>query len=89
MASLLTYRIRKVNPAGRVFCNSAHIMADWTKALSVEMFFAEAEKRMQMVDGEGRVHLESRLRLARSMLGTLDPLSFIEQWISPEERYQR
>ncbi|PTX45572.1 hypothetical protein IQ03_04480 [Gemmobacter caeni] len=60
------------------------IMADWTKALSVE-----AEKRMQMVDGERRVHLETRLRLARSMLGDLDPLSFIEQWVSPEERYQR
>ena len=53
-------------------------MADWTKALSVEMFFVEAEKRMQMVDGERRVQLESRLRLARSMLGDLDPLSFIE-----------
>lgn len=65
------------------------IMADWTKALSVEMFFVEAEKRMQMADGERRVHLESRLRLARSMLGDLDPLSFIEQWVSPEERYQR
>lgn len=65
------------------------IMADWTKALSVEMFFVEAEKRMQMVDGERRVHLEARLRLARSMLGDLDPLSFIDQWVSPEERYQR
>ena len=26
---------------------------------------------------------------ARSMMGTLDPLEFLEQWVAPDERYRR
>lgn len=65
----------------------AEIMEKWAAAKSVERFFIEAEARLQDVEDERRERLEGRLALARSMLGTLDPLEFLEGWIAPEERY--
>ena len=65
----------------------AEIMEKWAAAKSVERFFAEAEARLQDVEDERRDRLQGRLALARSMLGTLDPLEFLEGWIAPEERY--
>lgn len=34
-----------------------------------------------------RQRLEERLALARAMMGSVDPLDFIESWVAPEERY--
>ena len=64
------------------------IIDKWSDAMAVEAFFADAERRLSTLDADQRRHLEDRLRKARSMLGTLDPLKFLESWTAPEERYR-
>lgn len=66
----------------------AELIEKWGKAMAVERFFAEAEERLQSVQGERQQHLKGRLSLARSMLGTLDPLDYLVDWLAPEERYR-
>lgn len=55
---------------------------------SVERLFREAEKRMEDLEGKRRAQLTERLALARAMLGATDPLDYLEEWLSPEERYK-
>ncbi|MGO4403636.1 hypothetical protein AB4Z10_05135 [Bosea sp. RAF48] len=66
----------------------ADIMQKWAAATAVERFFQEAEKRMEQVDDERRAHIQTRLALARAMLGEQDPLAFLSDWLAPDERYQ-
>lgn len=63
------------------------IMEEWNLALSTELFFREAEKRIEGIDGDRRHVLEERLKNARSMLGPLDPLEFLEAWQAPHDLY--
>ncbi|WP_085026184.1 hypothetical protein [Ensifer aridi] len=65
----------------------AEIIEKWGKAMTIERFFADAEDRLRGADEERRQRLKERLSLAREMMGSLDPLDFIEQWVAPEERY--
>ncbi|MGO6926109.1 hypothetical protein ACCS55_15840 [Rhizobium ruizarguesonis] len=60
----------------------------WGKAMAVERFFCDAEERLLNLDCKRRQHLKERLELARNMLGSVDPLEFIENWRAPEERYR-
>ncbi|ARS71076.1 hypothetical protein [Sinorhizobium meliloti] len=64
------------------------IIEKWGKAITLERFFADAEERLATVDEERRQRLTERLALARAMMGSLDPLDFIENWLAPEERYR-
>lgn len=66
----------------------SEIMDRWASTMSVERFFLEAETRVEGLDGERKDKLLERLRLARSMLGTLDPLEHLEGWIPPDEIYR-
>lgn len=66
----------------------AEIMECWQKAMTVERFFAEAEALLQGLEDQRRKALSERLALARSMLGSVDPLDFLEEWSAPEERYK-
>lgn len=66
----------------------AETIEKWGKAMAVERFFMDAEERLARVDGESRQHLKGRLALARAMMGSVDPLDFIENWQAPEERYR-
>jgi hypothetical protein len=66
----------------------AEIIEKWGKAMRVERFFADAEERLMSADEERRRRLEERLTLARAMMGSLDPLDFIESWLAPDERYR-
>lgn len=66
----------------------AEIIQEWATAMSVERFFKEAERRMASVESDYRAELQERLTLAREMLGTLDPLEYLEEWLAPEERYK-
>ncbi len=66
----------------------ADIMEKWAAATAVERFFLEAQSRVDEVDGERRAQLAERLALARSMVGALDPLAFLAEWLAPEERYK-
>jgi len=67
----------------------SEIIQRWSAAMSVEQFFREAENRIPSVEPHRRNRLTDRLALARKMMGTLDPLDFLDGWIAPEERYQR
>lgn len=64
------------------------IMDRWASAMSVERFFQDAERRIEHVDSGRRAQLMERLALARAMLGTMDPLDYLESWLGPEERYK-
>jgi hypothetical protein len=66
----------------------AEIMERWQKAITVERFLTDAEALLQGVECERRKTLSERLALARSMLGSVDPLDFLETWLAPEERYK-
>ncbi|WP_234705761.1 hypothetical protein [Sinorhizobium meliloti] len=66
----------------------AEVIDNWGKAITVERFFADAEERLINADEERRRRLEERLTLARAMMGSLDPLDFIESWLAPDERYR-
>ncbi|WP_074644943.1 hypothetical protein [Celeribacter baekdonensis] len=66
----------------------SEIIQRWSVAMSVEQFFREAEDRIARAEPDRRERLAARLALARSMVGTLDPLDFLEGWIAPTERYQ-
>ncbi len=67
----------------------SEVIQKWSAAMSIESFFREAEERLADVETDKRQALSSRLDLARSMMGTLDPLEFLEQWVAPDERYRR
>lgn len=64
------------------------IMDRWAAALSVERFFEEATRRLESVGEERRAEIQNRLTLARTTLGTLDPLDFLREWRAPEEQYK-
>ena len=66
----------------------AETIEKWGKAMAVERFFADAEERLINLDNERRQRLEERLKLARAMMGSIDPLDFIENWRAPDERYR-
>lgn len=66
----------------------SEIIRQWSAAMSLEHFFREAETRIAQAPEDRRVSLSERLERARSMVGTLDPLDFLEDWVAPEERYK-
>lgn len=66
----------------------AGIMEKWAAATAVERFFLEAQSRIGAVEGERRPHLDERLARARLMVGPLDSLAFLAEWLAPEERYK-
>ena len=43
---------------------------------------------MDYVETERRDQLMEPLAMARAMLGTMDPLDYLEGWLAPEERYK-
>ncbi|MBY3068282.1 hypothetical protein HFO74_33575 [Rhizobium laguerreae] len=66
----------------------AETIEKWGKAMTVERFFADAEDRLGGVDDDRRQRLTERLARARAMMGSVDPLDFIENWQAPDERYR-
>jgi hypothetical protein len=66
----------------------AEIIESWGKAMVVERFFSDVEQRLEGVDEALRQHLEERLKLARQMMGSIDPLDFMANWRAPDDRYR-
>lgn len=66
----------------------AEIMEKWGKAMTVERFFADATERLKSADDTRRQRVEERLARARAVMGSVDPLDFIESWLAPEERHR-
>jgi len=51
----------------------AETIEKWGQAMTIERFFRDAEER---------------LALARAMMGSVDPLDFIENWQAHGDRYR-
>ncbi|MBX4969027.1 hypothetical protein [Rhizobium binae] len=66
----------------------AEIIESWGKAMVVERFFTDVEDRLAEATNEKRPFLEERVKLARQMIGSIDPLEFIKNWRAPGDRYQ-
>lgn len=66
----------------------SQIIQQWSAAMKIEDFFREAEIRIVKAPLDRQKQLSERLALARLMIGTLDPLDFLAEWIAPEERYK-
>jgi len=66
----------------------AEIIERWGRAMTVERFFADATERLRSADDDRRQRLEERLALARAVMEGVDPLDFIESWVTPEERHR-
>lgn len=54
----------------------------------VERFFNDVEDRLVEAAEEQRQFLEEWVNLARRMMGSIDPLQFLENWRAPGDRYQ-
>ena len=66
----------------------AEIIESWGKAMVVERFFNDVEDRLAEATDEERQLLKERVKLARRMMGSIDPLEFIKNWRAPGDRYQ-
>lgn len=66
----------------------ADIMDRWAATVSIHRFFEDAEARLQGLHDHRREFLIERLALARSMVGSTDPLDFLEEWVAPDEHYR-
>ena len=66
----------------------AEIIEKWGRAITIERFFADAAERLKSADDDRRQRLEGRLALAKAVMGSVDPLDFIESWVAPEERHR-
>ena len=63
-------------------------MESWKLAMSTELFFQEAEKRIECLEDGRKNVLQDRLKNARAMLGSLDPIDFMEEWQAPHDLYE-
>lgn len=63
------------------------VIEQWSSAIGIERFLASVEQRACDLPEIDRLHVLERLALARSFLGSQDPLDFFRSWRTPEERY--
>lgn len=66
----------------------ANVIKQWSNVMSIEQFLAGVEKSATRLSEDERGPVLERLHLARSFLGTQDPLEFFLSWKSPTERYR-
>jgi hypothetical protein len=64
------------------------VIADWNRAIATEQFFAGIERHIVTSGNAPDNELAERLRLARSFIGTVDPVDFFRSWKAPSKRYQ-
>lgn len=65
------------------------IIDAWTDAKRRESFFKEAEEGASRLQEPERSQLLERIRLARDLTRGTDPLTWFQDWKTPEERYPR
>jgi hypothetical protein len=63
------------------------IIERWSDVMSVARFLAGVEQRANDLLEIDKRHVLERLALARSFLGSQNPLDFFRSWKTPEERY--
>jgi len=64
------------------------VIQQWAEIMSIEQFLRGVEDHAANLPGEERQQLIERLTLARSFLGSQNPLDFFLSWKTPGERYQ-
>jgi hypothetical protein len=64
------------------------VIQQWANVMNVEAFLAGIESRAADLPVNERDLVMERLTLARSFLGTQNPLDFFLSWRTPKERYQ-
>jgi hypothetical protein len=62
------------------------IIEMWATSKRLEAFFADAERRLEGLHEDERVHTKERLRRARKLIGSIDALDRFQSWKAPEER---
>ena len=62
------------------------IIEMWATSKRLEAFFADAERRLDDLPVDERVHTMERLRRARKLIGSIDALEQFRSWKAPEER---
>lgn len=62
------------------------IIDRWAQSNRIELFFADAERRVANLEGDEKLRLSDRLRRARELIGSTDALEHFLDWKSPEER---
>jgi len=64
------------------------IITAWGEVRNLELFFQGVEASTSALPEEERARALSRLALARSFVGTQDPMEFFLDWQTPRERYR-
>jgi hypothetical protein len=64
------------------------IITAWGEVRTLELFFQGVEASTSALPEEERARVLSRLALARSFVGTQDPMKFFLDWHTPRERYR-
>jgi hypothetical protein len=65
------------------------IIDNWAEAKRLEAFFADAERRARNLPDEQKERTIERLRQARALVGSTDPLERFNAWRAPQERLTR
>jgi hypothetical protein len=63
------------------------VIRKWSEVMDIERFLAGVEKSASGLSDDERKPVLDRLALARSFLGTQDPLDFLRGWKTPAELY--
>ena len=61
------------------------IIENWGEAVRVHNFFNSIEREIQGLEEPRRTELLERTKLAKELVGVIDPLDYISQWKSPDE----
>ena len=62
------------------------IIAGWAEANRIEQFFQDAERRADDMEGDEKIKMLERLKLARELVGSIDALDHFMTWRPPDER---
>lgn len=63
-------------------------IARWSELRALMEFLDAAERSIEGLAPEAAAPMAERLRLAREMLGSIDPLEFLKAWQTPDEIYR-
>lgn len=61
-------------------------IASWDEVRRVRAYFESVEAEIGSLPEEDAVLVRERLRLARELIGQLDPLALLRHWSAPDER---
>ena len=61
------------------------IIKSWDEAVQKHQFFKRAEEEIEKKDDPERTLLLNRVKLARELIGTIDPVKYLSVWKTPEE----